>query len=235
MRKTGFLLILAIAAALLSSPAFAGTVGPNCGTCNGGIYSLTYTFAGVDSHGNNLVDVTLTIDTNHILDPAYNPDATAFAAGAPIRIDNVAVKVSSSIVGGVLTQAPGGVNDWIVFSGGINNSGCNTPKNGNGFDCADASSLNGAPVVPTSPLVWVFQLTLPQDTVVALGPDGASIKARYVDKSGNHIGSLVSTDITLTLTPPLTQVPEPGSMTLLGAGLLAVGGLLRRRGSFNTH
>ena len=50
---------------------------------------------------------------------------------------------------------------------------------------------------------------------------GESIKARYVDSSGNKVGDLVSEDITLQQC--CTQVPEPMSLMLLGSGSAGLG------------
>lgn len=229
MCKTGFFLVLVVALTV-GVPAFAGTIGPSCGTCSGAIYTLTYSYAS-QSPTQDVVLVTYTINTS-----GWTP--TGNNAGAPYHIDNVAVKVSSSILGGVLVSAPGGVSNWTVVAGGLNANGCS--GSGSGFDCAGATSVAGAPVVPTgSPLVWVFKLTIPHGSLM-LGSlpncthstgaqtDCATIKARYVDKDGNKVGSLVSEDISLTLTPP-PQVPEPGTMVMFGTGLFALAGVVRRR------
>jgi hypothetical protein len=47
-------------------------------------------------------------------------------------------------------------------------------------------------------------------------PFEASLKVRYVDADNEKVGDLVSEGITLQV------IPEPGSLALLGAGLLAL-------------
>jgi hypothetical protein len=192
------LLVLSVVALVGIGHADATTIGPDCDTCQGSYYTLTSLLFG-SSGVNDEYHVSLTIDTS-----GYT--------GAGAYIDSVAVKVSSSIVGtATLLDAPGLVSDWTVQMGGLNASGCS--GSGSGFVCANDGQT--APVPNGSLYTWIFDLLIPHDTLLTT----ASIKARYVDASGNKVGALVSENISI-------PDGDAGTFVLLGFGLLSVGGAL---------
>lgn len=201
-RKSGVAAILLWLA--FSTAGFAATIGPSCATCQGSLYTLTYS---LDSSGGGFETylINLEIDTN-----GYT--------GGGLTIGEVAIKVSPSFQSSSLVDAPGGVGNWTVVSGGINANGCSGA--GSGFVCADYTGA-GHGVAVGGVLNWTFQHVIQAGSLFT-GANEASIKARYLDAQGNKIGALVSEGITLT-PGDNPEIPEPASMMLLGGGLLALG------------
>lgn len=202
--------------ALTAAGARANTIGPiGCAndSCQGATYTLTDLGQVSDLFtGDGLSDtwrIQLTIDPT-----GYN--------GSGVRIDDIAVKVSSDTDAASLVSAPGGVGVWTRVDGGLNANGCT--GSGSGYECAawkDASAtgafLNG------TLLTWIFDIDV--KGALLSGADLASIKVRFVDANGDKTGALVSEPITLG--DPMTPVPEPGTLLLLGSGF--TGFLARRR------
>lgn len=199
---------LAIAILICATLAQAEPIGPNCGTCQGSIYTLTGSFVSSNPANNTQTwRITLTIDTS-----SYNGGGTAISA--------VAIKVSSSVVGSSLFAAPGGLADWILVPGGLNHAGCN--GSGSGFDCAGWIGQGPGITLIQGPFFsWTFDQTIANGSLFT-GPLQASIKAEYVNGQGTQVGALVSEDITLQ-----NDVPEPELLILLGIGFFAVVGFSR--------
>jgi hypothetical protein len=204
-------LFACVALGLSSTVARANSIGPTCGTCQGSIYTLENLGLVTDLYtADGSADtwrIALTIDTS---------DYT----GTGIRIDEVAVKVSSSVNSATLVSAPGGVALWQLVTGGLNANGCS--GSGSGFECSDwiVGSLGGA-VIPGPLLTWVFDVDVSSPLLTATNQ--ASIKARYVDANNVKVGALVSENITLG-----TPVPEPATFGLLALGFSVVAARRRR-------
>jgi hypothetical protein len=145
---------------LTGAPANATPIGPNCGSCNGGIYTLTSD--GVDVGGEALFDtyrVTLEAsNTANIIDTLGDT--------APYYIDAVAVRVSSSATGATVVDAPdaagneGGQANWSIVNGGINAGGCS--GSGGGFECADWITVGGlgALLSDGNDMSWTFDVRM---------------------------------------------------------------------------
>ncbi len=225
-------LITAAGFAVLSQFAAADPIGPDCPTCNGGIYTLTYDGTALpDSDAaHETFRITLTIDTSGVT--SVVPTAAA--------IDAVAIKVASSVTGATLVSAPDGTASWALVPGGISAIGCD--GSGSGFECADWIA-SGAGTAIGGTLAWTFDVTVDNGTLFTLA-DAATIKARYVDSAGEKVGALVSEGITLQTSSSTSstssttggtsgEIPEPNSsgLVFLGLGAVLASFLMRRRAS----
>lgn len=201
---------LLLGSALAALPGAADPIGPDCGTCQGSIYTLTYDGTPVATdviNGTETWRITLTIDTS-----GYDGGGTLLNA--------VSIKVSSMLESETLVSAPFVVGGWTEWMGGLNANGCS--GSGGGFDCAYAGSTGVA--VPNGTYEWVFDLEMNDDPgTLFTGANLSTIKVRYVDDNGVKVGDLVSENLTLQL------IPEPATGALVGVGTAALALRGRRR------
>ena len=188
----------------LGSVAVVGApIGPVCGTCQGGVYNLTFNTVSMGEV--DIFNLFLIIDT------------TLYTGGGSY-IHAVAPKVSNLLTAFTLLSAPGGTSGWVSYDGGLHADGCSGA--GAGFLCTQSTGL-GAPL--TSPINrWGWRITLPHGSLFT-GAGQASIKVMFVDGAGDKVGDLVSESTTLS------QIPEPIPLLLLGSGLVGLGLFSRRR------
>lgn len=189
---------------LLVSAASAGTIGPICATCQGGIYELSYT--PVSSDG-----------TTDVYNVYFAVDTLAYT-GPGLYIGAVAPKVSPIVTSAVLLSAPSG-SVWDSPGGGLYANGC-TSYTGGGFFCTAAIG-NGAPI-SNHLNEWIWQVSIPSYTLFT-GENAARIKVMFTNDCEEKVGVLVSHSITLD-----SQVPEPTTMGFLGAGLIGLYFIRRR-------
>jgi PEP-CTERM motif len=194
------------------SATYADTIGPNCATCGGVVYTLT---AAADHtltapSGKQWFDFTLQVNTSGI-----NISTAQLLT---------AVALKDPLASGAQLLSPG--TNWTNVPGGTSNSGGSSGcqmNTSNGFDCAQYTGY-GAYGVPTGPgdvYTFVFGFLLPAGSSGDLA-SGVSLKAIY-DTTSGKFGSLQTSE---TFAAP---VPEPASLALLASGLLVVGTLLKRR------
>jgi len=200
------------------SVAHANSIGPDCTSCQGSVYTL--------ANLGQVADIFTSDNLNDTWRIALSIDTSAYT-GAGVRIDEIAVKVSSAVNRATLVSAPGGLGTWEqIESGGINADGCS--GSGSGFDCADwkvGSSTGAFPIPSATVFTWILDIDVVGDLLT--GEDMASIKARYVDALDAKVGALVSENITLG--DALTPVPEPGSLLLIASGITAIAARRRAR------
>jgi hypothetical protein len=160
---------------------------------------------------------TLTINTGSYQAGAYTYEAILDVAddpaitGTPTNvISAVDFKVSSSVTGATLYTAPTG--GWTTSLQGVSSGGCGA--NGSGFVCSQ--SATAAPYSALRTWGWYFNTNSP----IFPGLDGAHIGAKMV--ALGTPGRLLSETAT-------AQVPEPASLSLLGAGAFGLATVLARR------
>jgi hypothetical protein len=201
-----FLLAACTVVLLSASTVKADTIGPGgCASCLGSSYTLSYT----NTANPNVFDVTLVIN------------ATGFTNSNTDLLNAVSLKLSSSSPTASLLSAPTGFSTTV--SGGLSAGGCNGA--GSGFFCSESSGL-GVEVGHAGDIyTFVWAVTTGSPASLFTGIDDASVKALYVTSAGRQNG-ITSEEITLS---HVTAVPEPASFALLGSGLLAVAGAVKRR------
>lgn len=211
-KKTALLATILASLWIFAPAAFADPIGPDCGTCQGSIYTLL-NLGQIDLPGG-------TTDEYHI-DLRIN---TAGYTGGGAFIDSAAIKVSNHLSGtpdpSLVDFLINGVHSalvsaWTVQAGGLNAGGCD--GSGSGFECANDST--SAPV-PGNTYDFIFDVVIPAGTLLT-GFHDATIKVRYVDAEGHKVGALVSEDITLQVPPP-PRVPAPASLVFVTSGLVGV-------------
>lgn len=202
MRKLLMTVVVALAVLALAPAAKADTVvnltNFNCG---GNCPLANYTVTIHPTGGSNY---TVTLDVQII---------SGVVAGSTDRITSVNVKFASDLTGVSNSTLTGGTNigavTWTTNESNISNADCATA--GQGFVCSLASGT-GLPISAGTTYTWVWNLTLGAGATLT---SAVHIGTNYDAANGRIVSQEVS-------------VPEPGTIALLGAGLLGLAALRRR-------
>jgi hypothetical protein len=204
-------LLFVLALVGIASICNASVIGPNCGTCQGNTYDLSYSIVS-SIGGTTTLDVFLTMDT------------TGYT-GTGLYVNAVAPKVSTTVNSATLLSAPTSYpsgSTWTTIVGTLSANACS--DTGATFVCSQSTGL-GAPISDQI-LTWEWQINVNDGTLLT-DPGAASLKELTVDANGVKSGDLLSEAITAS--PRAT--PEPATLTMLSSGLLLLGisSIKRRR------
>src|SRR6266436_3309041 len=207
MRRIFLVLSLFGLALACSAPAKADTIGSltltNCGDPNSGCPGATYSFDITST------SATLKITINGGLN-STNDNLTAVDLGFT-NSNNIITPVSFT------TSAAG---TWTPTTGSLSSGGTCGVNNG-AFVCASVLPLSAVLLTSGETLTFTWNYTLSNPNGIFDTAD-FQIGAEYGPNSGNFQGLIVSET-------GATSVPEPGSLAMLGIGLLAIGGFALRR------
>ena len=198
----------------IAPPAKADTVTTltltNCGTAGTTCPAATYTLT-IHPTGGSGYDITLSITiTGAVTSGGFT------GSGGNDHIAGVSVKIASDILNPSLISGPAGAT-WLAAVEGqagdvSNQSGGDCQGSGSGWVCTTVAAGNaGLLITQGGTYDWKFHV----DNGGAL-VSAPSIQVNY----DPHNGLIVSQTL---------QVPEPGTMILLGFGLLGLGTTVLRR------
>jgi len=212
--------ILALAALVACTPfaAFANSV---VFTNNDG----TFTSSGVTSG-------TLTLSQSTLIGiqglTPYVPDSSVTP---PASIGSLTLTTGSMTSGSILTNATFGAggnitftySNGVVFTGSFSSAGWTLQGTGSNTWIFSGTVMNGILTVPGYNPVTIGTAVTVDLTTVGAAPTASGNGYSFSDSQG-------TTNFTA---PALAPIPEPGTLTLLGGGLVAVAMLAKRWRSKN--
>lgn len=177
----------------------------NCGTLGSACPAATYQF-----------DVT---STSAMLTIKINGSPTA--QNDYIGTVDLGFAPSSSISGLALVSAPSALANWTYTTGSLNSNGSGCGSNGGAFVCATDLPLHPLSISQNGVYSWTWTFDPLNAALVAPGTP-VHVGVQYGPNSANNWKGL---QVSQTVLP----APEPASIILLGAGLLAFGGFAKRQ------
>lgn len=116
-----------------------------------------------------------------------------------------------TVTTGSVSAPPG----YTFVLGGLNSSGCNMTGN---FFCFNDTSAPSSPALSPGTLTFNFSVTA--DTAGVWSGYTTAMKINWLGTANNY--NLISQPIPVNVGPS-TEVPEPGSLAILGSSLLGLG------------
>lgn len=190
-------------------------------------------FARADTIVDTSLDVSYTATstfmpvTDNTYDVFLNIDPTSFNAGTGfLTAVTMQFKTGSDVSTSVtLVAAPGGSSAWSAeMPGGSNSGGCDGNGAASGAVCFQ--DISATTVVPGGPYNFEFAVTMPGADALTASSDIKAVYNTAMDNSGRNLGI---TSMGITIQPSTTTVPEPGTVGLLGIGLVGLGIASKRR------
>jgi len=217
-RRTSRMMLAAMALGLAASVAQAGVVTSDPGV------KYTTTLTTTDATKGGTLNLTIDAAGRNLVDPKGEANnALQYAT----ELDKIEFRMRKLDGASLLTTSAGSVGDWVYT---FDNNG------GNSADFATFTAKSTNHTLLSSPLVFDF-------SILGTGLDfsNLTLNATYAlltpvtDKKGNVTykpGTFVDTnklDVTFLTPPPVSAVPEPASIAMMGAGLGLIGFMRRRK------